>query len=63
LEVLKKFTGSYEGSRSTAFDTISEYDNFTYKLVKLGISYRTKILKKKNIPTQYIVILLEKEEA
>tara|TARA_R110002012_G_scaffold8745_1_gene40215 strand:+ start:575 stop:766 length:192 start_codon:yes stop_codon:yes gene_type:complete len=63
LEVLKNFTDSYEGNRSTSFDTISDYDNFTYELIKLGVSYRTKILKRKNIPTQYIVILLEKEEA
>ena len=62
LKVTKNFTGSYEGNRSTSFDTISEYDAFTYKLIQLGISYRTKILKRKNIPTQYIVILLDKEE-
>jgi len=32
-------------------------------LLKLGISYRTKILKKRHQPTQYVVLLINEKEA
>jgi hypothetical protein len=30
--------------------------------MKMGISYKSKILKRKGMPTQYVVLLIEKEE-
>jgi len=63
LKILSEFGGTFEGHKSQSFDKLTDYDNFTYELLKLGISYKTKILKRRHQPTQYVVLLINEKEA
>jgi len=42
---------------------LSDYNRFTAELMKLSLSYTTKIVRHKKKPTEYYVILLENYEA
>jgi len=57
--MMDKFGGMYQGYKSCWFDSLVDYDNFVFELMKLGISFKSKILKKKGMPTQYYVLLVE----
>jgi len=57
--MMDKFGGIYQGYKSCWFDNLTEFDNFVFELMKLDISYKSKILKKRGTPTQYLVMLLE----
>jgi len=58
-DMMDKFGGIYQGYKSCWFDNLTEFDDFVFELMKLDISYKSKILKKRGMPTQYLVMLLE----
>lgn len=53
-----RFTGIYSGYKACYFDFLSDYDAFIKELMDLRMSYKTKILKKRGMPTQYVVMLI-----
>ena len=57
------FDITYKGKLAKKVYTLSDYNRFTAELMKLSLSYTTKIVRHKKKPTEYYVILLENYEA
>jgi hypothetical protein len=57
------FDTVYKGKLAKKMYALSDYNRFTAELMKLSLSYTTKIVRHKKKPTEYYVILLENYEA
>ena len=49
----------HKGKLAKKIYTLSDYNRFTAELMKLSMSYDTKIIRHKKKPTEYFVVLLE----
>ena len=56
------FDTIHKGKLAKKIYTLHEYNKFTAELMKLSMSYNTKIVRHKKKPTEYFVILLENYE-
>ena len=57
--MLRRFVELYQGTRAVSFESLAEYEQFTRGLNDNGISFKTKIIKNKQEPTKYYVLLID----
>ncbi len=53
------FDTIHKGKLAKRIYTLNEYNKFTAELMKLSMSYHTRIVRHKKKPTEYFVILLD----
>lgn len=53
------FDTIHKGRLAKRIFTLGEYNKFTSELMKLSLSYNTKIVRHKKKPTEYFVVLLD----
>lgn len=53
------FDTIHKGRLAKRIYTLGDYNRFTAELMKLSMSYHTKIVRHKKKPTEYFVVLLD----
>ena len=53
------FDTVHKGRLAKRIYTLGDYNRFTAELMKLSMSYRTRIVRHKKKPTEYFVVLLD----